>query len=123
MAVKKGVYKIDNGSGFDDMFFKTSEDMIVGAKQLMRSSASYRVFPPDAEGEKMIIQTGSTLVAVGGTKVVFPIAFPKSLVSVQVTAYLPATCKVAYYNTSLSEMWLTHDYGQTVRLSWTAKGF
>ncbi|WP_317411538.1 hypothetical protein [Clostridium baratii] len=46
MATKNAVYKVDNGDGsFDELMFKTVEDMIGGQKQRLFYGQGYRVFP------------------------------------------------------------------------------
>lgn len=46
MATKNAVYKVDNGDGsFDELMFKTVEDMIKGQKQKLFYGQGYRFFP------------------------------------------------------------------------------
>ncbi|GAA0735471.1 gp53-like domain-containing protein [Clostridium oceanicum] len=60
MTVKKAVYKVDNGSGFDDIFFKTSEDMIVNQVQSLGKNG-YRKLPGG-----VILQWGFYMTPSGG---------------------------------------------------------
>ena len=78
MAVKQAVYQVNNGTDFDEIHFRTSEQMLVDILQNL-SETGYRKLP-----NGLILQWGvgtarfinSSGVYIAEADVVFPIAFP-----------------------------------------------
>lgn len=85
MAQKNAVYQVDNGSGFDEIHFRTNENMIVNPTQNLADSG-YRKLPGG-----LIIQWGRVNVPAGdyngytGTFVTLPISFPNQILNVSGT--------------------------------------
>ena len=82
---KKAVYKVHNGTDFDEIMFKTSEDLLVGQNQML-SENGYRQLPGG-----LIIQWGYSLVEPTGTSINMPIRFPNGVFSVSTTVSDPGT--------------------------------
>lgn len=80
MVQKNATYKVYNGSDFDEIYFKTVEGMITGAVQGLTGTTGYRIFPPDSQGRKVMIQWGYTYVELSSTfsagRITLPTAFP-----------------------------------------------
>lgn len=75
MAQKNAVYQVDNGSGFDEIHFKTNEEVIVGYKHSLMENG-YRKLPGG-----LILQWGKISVVANQSGIVdevgnFPIQFP-----------------------------------------------
>ena len=80
MAQKNAVYQVDNGSGFDEIHFRTNEDMIIGATQKLETNG-YRKLP-----EGLILQWGSVVFVGDDAKknngwYNFPITFPNCVLN------------------------------------------
>lgn len=85
MAQKNAVYQVDNGNGFDEIHFRTNENMIVNPTQNLAGSG-YRRLPGG-----LIIQWGRINVPAGdyngytGTIATLPISFPNQILNVSGT--------------------------------------
>lgn len=80
-TVKNAVYQVDNGVDFDEIHFRTSENMITGAVQQLNSNG-YRKLSGG-----LIIQWGSMTVSGDNAKsynqrLPYPIAFPNACLSI-----------------------------------------
>ncbi len=119
-TTKNGIYKVDNGTDFDEIMFKTIEDMIEGAHQSL-SQNGYRKLPGG-----LIIQWGSNGTNSVGTTVALPVAFPNQFLAVvAVPTYAAKLTGLTYSVTkkSLSQLILWTDNANYYLVDWIAIGY
>lgn len=84
-TVKNGIYQVDNGVDFDEIHFRTNENMIINQSQSLAGSG-YRKLPGG-----LIIQWGRVNVPAGeyngytGTFATLPISFPNEILNASAT--------------------------------------
>lgn len=143
---KKALYKVHNGTDFDNIYFETSSDMVKLAAAIagltgtniqdVLVALNNNTYKKADWGQSfaensyvklpngLILQFGSVTVATGaGGPVTFPIQFPSSVRSIFTTVTTTGVAPtVSYYGSTRSGTNFTHNGGAPVAISWMAIG-